>query len=185
MKKNMKKIQSFKKGFTLVEAMIAVAVLSTAVTGPLVIAQKGLASAIYTKDEVSAFYLAQEAVEYVRNIRDTNRIAGSSWLNGLAGCIVNSGGVGACEIDATFLDFTNLNAVKACSGGTCSDYLLFNNTSGLYNYGSGNPTKFVRSISMDNRASSKEATVSVTISWQTNLFSAKRTFTVQETIFHY
>ena len=69
--------QKFKiknRGFTLIETLVAIAVLSLAITGPMVIAQKGIGSAIYARDEVTAFYLAQEAIEYIRNVRDTNRI---------------------------------------------------------------------------------------------------------------
>ncbi|HVU06675.1 MAG TPA: prepilin-type N-terminal cleavage/methylation domain-containing protein [Candidatus Paceibacterota bacterium] len=171
------------KGFTLVEAMVAISILSLAVTGPLIIAQKGLGSAVYAKDQIIAAYLAQEAVEYVRNARDTNRITGAAWLNGLSACMV-SGGSEACEIDARKTDFLATGAVQSCPGGAC-DKVSFDPSSGLYGYGIGSATKFTRSISIDNRASAKEATMTVTVSWATNLFLPVRTFTVRETIFNF
>jgi prepilin-type N-terminal cleavage/methylation domain-containing protein len=171
------------RGFTLVEAMVAISILSLAVTGPLVIAQKGLGSAIYAKDQIIAAYLAQEAVEYVRNTRDTNRITGSAWLTGLSACAVSSGGE-ACEIDARKTDLLAAGAVTSCSGGVC-DPISFDGSSGLYGYGIGSPTKFTRSISIDSRASPKEATITVTVAWATNLFLPVRTFTIRETIFNF
>ena len=54
------------------ETLIAVLVLSLAITGPLTIAQKGLQAALISKDQDTAFYLARDAVEYVRFVRDTN-----------------------------------------------------------------------------------------------------------------
>ncbi len=180
-----------KRGFTLVEAMVAISILSLAVTGPLVIASKGLDSAIYAKDQITAFYLAQEAIEYVRNVRDTNRITGAAWLNGLDACLPDaSGNLQPCEIDARKTDFTSPGAIQVCPVGTC-DPLTFDadNTSswyGMYGYGIGNPTKFTRTITIDNRAgASKQAAVSVTIAWNTNLFSPPRTFTVQEYLFNF
>ena len=164
--------------------MVAISILSLAITGPLLIAQKGLASAIYSKDEITAFYLAQEAIEYIRNARDTNRITNSSWLNGLTACIVDSGGNGTCEIDARKTDFLSPGAIQICAASAC-DPISYDSTSGLYGYGIGSPTRFTRTTSIDNRASPKEASITVTISWKTNLFTPLRTFTVKETIFNF
>src|SRR4051812_29896076 len=108
--KNNKAGKGVQKGFTLVEAMVAISILSLAVTGPLVIAQKGIGSAIYARDQVTASYLAQEGVEYVRNVRDTNRIAGSPWLTGLSACLET--GLGQrCAVDARFSSSTTSGAI--------------------------------------------------------------------------
>ncbi|MDE1874962.1 MAG: type II secretion system protein [Patescibacteria group bacterium] len=174
------------RAFTLVETMVAISILSLAVTGPLIIAQKGIDSAIYAKDQITAEYLAQEAVEYIRNARDTNRIQGNSWLSGLSSCLVVSGSE-QCTIDARYPDFTSGGAVTSCPGGTCPA-ISFDSSSGLYGYAAGgtwSPTKFTRSVSIDNRASAKEAAISVTISWNTGLFLPIRTFTVREYIFDF
>lgn len=63
---------SCKSGFTLIESLVAITILVMAVTGPLTLASKGLTYASYAKDEITAFYLAREAVDAVRNIRDAN-----------------------------------------------------------------------------------------------------------------
>lgn len=72
---------SFAGGFTLIEALVAISILTIAVTGPLSLASKGLAYSSYAKDEITAFYLANEAIDVIRNIRDTNIKSGKGWLN--------------------------------------------------------------------------------------------------------
>lgn len=181
----------------MVEAMVAISILSLAVTGPLLIAQKGVGSAIYARDQITAFYLAQEAVEYVRNVRDSNRIskpAGNSWLYQFDECKEDgSGNPRFCQIDAQYSNFNeNADAIALCNdvsnpAGPCP-VLSFNSATGLYGYGVGGtwrPTMFTRSIFIDDRVSSKEALVSVTISWQTKLFTPRKTFNIREYIFDF
>ncbi len=174
------------KGFTLIEGMVAISILAISVTAPLMIAQKGVASAIYARDQITAFYLAQEAVEYIRNMRDTNRITGSAgWLDGLSLCF-DTGAGEKCTIDARYSDpFTNPQAILSCPLSGCQP-LLFDTTEGIYGYGSGwQQTKFTRTISISTPNSPKEAEIAVTISWNTNLFTPTRTFTIREHIFNY
>ena len=179
--------------------MVAISILSLAITGPLVIAQKGISSAIYARDQITASYLAQEAVEYVRNARDTNRILISSnpnisWLDGLSKCMPINNGSGtytlqSCTIDARLDYRTDPSAITTCPGNVCPAISFNSSTnqgsSGFYGYNIGTPTIFTRSITIDNRVSGKEAEVSVNVSWHTNLFSPLRTFTVKEYLFNF
>lgn len=66
-------------GFTLLETMVAVSLLMLSIVGPLTIAQKSVKTSTYTKNRTTAYYLAQDAVEYLRNIRDTNSLRGYDW----------------------------------------------------------------------------------------------------------
>ena len=199
-----KKLTIKNRGFTLVETLVAIAVLSLAITGPMVIAQKGIGSAIYARDEVTAFYLAQEAVEYIRNVRDTNRIGGYSggWLSQFssAGCLDASGQ--RCQINAIQSNFNSPlpgsadGAIQECSFGkvngvdTCKP-LYFDSTTNLYGYSTSNtsgdawaPTQFTRTVDIKQEPNdSNEAVITVTISWQTNIFSPPESFTVAEHIF--
>lgn len=59
------------RGFTLVETLVAVMLLSIAVVAPMSLASKSLGSAYYARDQITAFYLAQEAIEALRSIRDS------------------------------------------------------------------------------------------------------------------
>jgi len=58
------------RGFTLIETMVAVSILSLAVAGPLVTASRAIVAAQTARDQLTASYLAQEGIEYVRALRD-------------------------------------------------------------------------------------------------------------------
>ena len=77
-----------KGGFTIIETLVAVTVLMIAVSGPLVVASKGLTTALYARDQVIASYLAQETMEMIKNIRDNNLGAVNNpkaWLTSIRG----------------------------------------------------------------------------------------------------
>ncbi len=59
-----------RRAFTLIETMIAVAILSLAVAGPLTTASRAIVAAQTARDQLTASYLAQEGIEYVRALRD-------------------------------------------------------------------------------------------------------------------
>lgn len=173
-------------GFTLVEAMVAISILALSVTGPLTIAQKGIASATYSRDQVTAFYLAQEAVEYIRNARDTNGNNGVDWMTGLGECISEF-----CTIDARY-SFGNESALATFL--TENTPLISRNTStsdssaGLYGYEPSvgwTPTIFRRTVSIEPVGSDgNEVIVSVKILWSSNLFSPPKQFSVKEVLFN-
>ena len=75
------------RGFSLVEVLVGASVLIISVTGTLSIIARNVSSAAIAAERVTAFYLAQEALEYVRGVRDNNAITGASggWLDGLDG----------------------------------------------------------------------------------------------------
>ena len=74
-----------KKGFTLIETLVAVAILMIAIAGPLTIANKALTSALYARDQSIASNLAQESMEIIKNMRDNNIASGNDFTTGLTG----------------------------------------------------------------------------------------------------
>ncbi len=74
------------KGFTIVETLVAIGILMISIAGPLTIAHKGLRSALLAHDQVTASYLAQDAMEYLKNVRDINIIEGRDWTDGINLC---------------------------------------------------------------------------------------------------
>jgi prepilin-type N-terminal cleavage/methylation domain-containing protein len=92
------KNKNSKRGFTLIETLVAVTILSAAVAGPMVLSIKSIGSASVSQDQLVAFYLGQEVVEYVRNVRDTNLIKSNGWLDRLSDCKGANGSAG-CYID--------------------------------------------------------------------------------------
>jgi len=148
----------FKKqaGFTLIELIVSVFILSVAIVGVfsafsvITILTSGAA------DRLTAIYLAQEGMEIARNIRDTNWDSGTDWLTGLTGCETG------CQADY---------ASAAMSPGN-GDYLS-TNQSGLYGYGASDnssKTKFQRKIVITpitdiNGLSDHIIKVAVQVSW--------------------
>ena len=181
MTSNIKKIAA---GFTLVETLVAVLILSVAIAGPLTIAARGLNAALISKDQITAFYLAQDAVEYVRFKRDTYTLCiaagqttgscagATSWLGSGAGTLslcTSPSGAGlpnACYIDS------RANTITQCSAGNCSNALKYNSSSGAnyYTYTAGSNvanTIFKRSVKITNPLNGKsdEAQLTVVITW--------------------
>lgn len=75
-------------GFTIVETLVAITILMIAIAGPLTIAQKGLTASTYARDQMIASFLAQDGLEYAKNIRDNNLKNRDpiDWLYGLTSC---------------------------------------------------------------------------------------------------
>jgi prepilin-type N-terminal cleavage/methylation domain-containing protein len=71
MKKN--KIKN-NNGFTLIEALISIAILMLSVAAPLSLAGKGLIAADLAQRQIVAFYLAQDAIESLINKKTSNKL---------------------------------------------------------------------------------------------------------------
>lgn len=149
------------RGFTLIETLLAVLILAVALAAPLTIAAKAMNSALIAKDQTIAFFLAQDAVEYMRFLRDTNKLKGVDWLTGMGGCTGSDG----CRVDS------RANTIVACTG-ECP-VLNYNETKSWYTYDSTvslqiiNPTIFTRKVTLSSVASNaSERSVTVTVSWK-------------------
>lgn len=59
------------RAFTLIETMVGIMIITTAIIGPLSVAVGAASYAKDTKDKVTAIYLAQEAVDLLRFERDS------------------------------------------------------------------------------------------------------------------
>lgn len=165
------------RGFTLVETLIAISILILAVTGAFAAAQNGISSAIFSKDQIIAFYLAQEGVEYVRNVRDQNGLQGLPWLRGVAEagdpCEIGS----KCRVDAVA---ASGNLVR-CPITGCPNVKL--NGSGFYAHDSGTDTQFNREIILSEVVPNKEVAITVKVTWSKGLVNRK--FEARENIFNW
>ncbi|MEK7078247.1 MAG: prepilin-type N-terminal cleavage/methylation domain-containing protein [Patescibacteria group bacterium] len=84
---NLKKASSFKlhdQGFTLIEAIVAIGVISVGFVGALVILSKSASQAGFLRERIIASHLAAEGIEVIKNIRDTNWLVNRDWKAGLA-----------------------------------------------------------------------------------------------------
>jgi prepilin-type N-terminal cleavage/methylation domain-containing protein len=105
MKEKTKNIKIFSKGFTLIEALVAIAILSLSILAAFTAIQGNLQKVNVTQNKVVSYYLAGEAIEFIRNLRDENAIAnfrsietgGSAvgWLSGMSACVGQN-----CYIDS-------------------------------------------------------------------------------------
>ena len=166
----MKKILLKQKnsGFTIIETLVAVAILMISIAGPLTIAEKGLTAAIYARDQVTASFLAQDAMEYIKNIRDTNMKKGDDWTQGLQSCINSGSSSNPCKIDT----ITGINPITSCDPVNANTCYLYMSNNGIYTTASSNNTltKFQRSfylekptVGLDNNGD--EVLVRVTVQW--------------------
>ena len=148
-----------KKGFTLLEVIISISVLTVAVGGTYALISQTMRAASLANSKLIAAYLAQEGVEIVRNFRDNN------WLNQR----INPGlswkaGLGAGEYEA---DYNDAALVSFAAEGR---YLYIDSANGFYAYLDspelgGTQTKFKRKITIAEDGDDK-IDVIVRVFWQ-------------------
>ncbi|KKW19942.1 MAG: hypothetical protein UY63_C0004G0027 [Parcubacteria group bacterium GW2011_GWA2_51_10] len=164
-------------GFTLVETFVAVVLLSVTIVAPMMLTVRSLSSAYYARDQVTAFHLAQEAIEVVRHIRDSNilKIVYGESTNLFAGIPSTSG-------EAFYVDAPS-SAALDCGDSGCP---LLTTDGELYGYGEGGnwrSTKFTRAVRV-TAINPDELRVAVTVSWKSGPFK-ERTFTISENVYRW
>ena len=172
------------QGFTLIETLVAISILVVAIIAPISLATQSLSSAFYARDQVTAFHLAQEAIEAVRSLRDANI------LKNAYGEQVDL--MGDIPTDQPFIIDTRDNVITLCTSGTCP---ALKSDGNFYAYGtdpydSAEPgwttTRFTRTVSAAwvNPDNHDEMRVSVTVAWKTGVFQA-RTFTIFQDLYRW
>lgn len=156
------------RGFTLVETLVAITVIMTAIAGPLYAMQQTLKMSQSSRDQLVASSLAQEGVEFVRAIRDNNYLYNNylyvigtgqerSWLFGIDGTDSSTNCITAnCVVDPT------QNVVSRTIEP------LYLSTTGLYNQkATGAVTPFTRTVRITRIGGTMtEVSVVVQVSWE-------------------
>lgn len=153
------------KGFTLIETLVSLAILTTAVVAMIWVSGNGVSESLYSKNKIIANYLAQEGVEIVRNIRDGEIAGGAGWsgfLETVSDCSPSTG----CTIDATpVVPVISIQECVSEPGKICNKNFYLT-PAGYYTHQVvGNPTSFRRKIIVAPIGDS-EATVTVTVTWE-------------------
>jgi len=174
----------FTTGFTLVETLVAIGILSLSITATFTAVQNGIQNSTIARDQTIAFYLAQEAMEFIKNKRDENALnsisgGANNWLTGLSDvggdpCYFGK----VCRIDSP------AKTVAYCGGAfdSCPSLNQDPNT-GLFGYTFGwNPTIFKREIQFRQVVVDREVEVTIRMSW-TSRWGVK-SFQVTETLFN-
>ncbi|HOK97153.1 MAG TPA: prepilin-type N-terminal cleavage/methylation domain-containing protein [Candidatus Paceibacterota bacterium] len=153
-----------KNGFTLVECLVAISILIIGILSSFILVTKALYNATVIQDRLTASFLAQEGIELVRNIRDTNFIqslnsSGVSWRNGLGKGEASD----TCyTIDAFSPKGITLESVSCNS----SRPLKYYKDQNIYNYQTGEDTPFYREIKIEE-ISDDEIRVISHLKWKT------------------
>lgn len=154
-------------GFTLVETLIAVTILTLAVSGPLYTASRAIVSAQMSRDQLIASYLSQEGIEYVRAVRDNEflsayqtggaSVSSVAWTNFL-------NRISQCRTASCTFDPAGSGTLSQCSGQACTPLYLAPSNIYTQQSSSGTVTPFTRSIRATDVTASDEKITS-TVSW--------------------
>lgn len=140
------------RGFTLLEVIIAIAIIMVALVGILALMSQNVRTARVSRDQMIAGALVQEAIETVRSVRDSNWLANpddsAKWLNGL---------VGTFRVDAKLP--CGPPAYGCLLPAAAANLNLASN--GFYTYESGAATPFSRTVTV-----TAAGLVSATVAWQ-------------------
>lgn len=175
----MKKIIHQQEGFTIIESLVAITILVVVITGSMAAVQTGISSYTFSKDQITASYLAQEGFEQLRNIRDENAQNGLDWLAGISQISTDPCYFGqACTVSPIETTVT----IRCSVPGACA-YLRQDPTNGFYGYApSWVLTPFRREIILSS-INSDEISILVTIYWSKG--ASTREFRVRENILNW
>jgi prepilin-type N-terminal cleavage/methylation domain-containing protein len=137
--------EQLNKGFTLIEALVALVVLSIGLGPALVLSSSLSTTASVVKNNLVATNLAQEGIEVVRALRDTNWFNSTTFDNGLADGIYR----------------IEWNSDSLISLGTNPPLKEDN---GLYNYTTGTDTVFKRTITL-TKVNTAELKIVSDVTW--------------------
>jgi prepilin-type N-terminal cleavage/methylation domain-containing protein len=177
------------RAFTLIETLVAISIVTVAVSGPLVTASRAIVAAEVARDQLIASYLAQEGIEYMHAMRDDAYLAAYSigdpstassraWNDFFSGDSPSS--ITPCRSQSCELDPTQIIGVDTDSSpgaesnpnralhtceSTCAP--LYLNASHVYTQvASGNTkTPFTRKLDISQVGSGSEAKVVSKVSW--------------------
>ena len=140
-------IANNERGFTLIEAMVALVLITIAMGPVFILATSSVNAASRIEHNLIASNLAQEGIEVIRNIRDTNWLTGAAFDNNLP--------VGTWRVQ--------WDTVGGGLVAVGSNPVLKKNN-GLYNYPTGTDTVFRRTVTI-LKPNSGELTLISSVTW--------------------
>lgn len=145
-------------GFTLLEVVVALAVILAAVIGPVAMVSRSVYSIPQAKNQLIAVNLAQEGIELIRVIRENNVICQAKGAVGWTWDRDYTGAAGSTIIGSNrAIDTTDSVSVGCVGGvtvtnpritGACASTFLKLDASGRYGYLGNTPTQFTRCVTI-------------------------------------
>lgn len=174
--------QSSKRGFTIIETLVAITILVIAVTGATSAIQTGISSYIFSKNQIIAFYLVQEGFEQIRNMRDENSLKDQPWLTGISDVAGDPCFFGnACTVSPV-----ESPVPTRCSAPGSCPVLRQHKTEGFFGYNPDNnnwqDTVFRREIVLTS-INANEISVLVTVNWSKG--NVNRQFRARENLLNW
>lgn len=151
---------SSQSGFSLVETLVAISILLVATVGPMTIAAKALQSAQYSREQNTAFFLAQEGIEAVFAFRNEAGLAhvnnaatpSDTWLTNwrITPCRSSGNGCGFHFIDNQVADNPVISCTTAANN-PCRLYYDADDNRARYSHqvAGGTLTTFTRAVFVD------------------------------------
>ena len=150
-----KQANAWTRGFTILEALISVFVVIVGIGGVHAALVRNISHTSYAASKFVAIYLAQEGVEIVRAIRDTNWVKEIAWDTDIA----------QGDSEAIYSDIL-------LSGDYNGDFLKIA-ANNFYNYSLGDTTQFKRKITISDQTDLnigsdgfEKMTVTVEVTWE-------------------
>jgi type II secretory pathway pseudopilin PulG len=168
--------------FTLIEALVAISILIIGIISSFSLINHALYNANVIEDRLTAVYLAQEGLELVREIRDSNYV---KWLNDVSNVKWNDN-LTPGESIISFGD-KKLNPITNNS----IPYLYYHEDKGIYDYdssGGAKLTSFKRIITITEGGKADsgdlyELIVTVKMQWQTR--GINYSFEIEDHLFNW
>ncbi len=174
------------KAFTLVETLVAIAIFTTSITALMAVLASGISNTNYAKRKMTAGYLAQEGIEYIRNMRDTSVLSGADSQTGWNAFTFQ---MNLCKSSSNGCYFDAINehpiTIMPCTDSVICppEIMKYDLVTGKYNY---NPlavdSGFIRTINI-KIISSDEVRVISTVSWKQG--SGDYSITFSENLFNW
>lgn len=171
------------QGFSLVETLVAITILLIVIVGPITLVANSARSTAFANDQVIAFFLAQEGVEFIHAA--FNDLQLQSFANGYAGPtawarFTNKSTVnglyeecylGGCGIHLGTVWYGDV-MLKDCRTTDEACRLYYDDTEGVrgrYTHESSHQeTKFTRVITIDDSVTTGQAEIRSTVTWRSD-----------------
>lgn len=194
------KLTRLNKGITLIELIVAISVLTFAITGPMTLAASSLKATQDARNELIATHLAEEGIEVIHSLRDNNSSTDltpgpgyTGWTNHRVDFVTPCSNFG-CVVDVTAHAALpwGAGAVVACTNTDCAgeDMMYYNPNTGLYRQSIvalGAPwvvSPFTRHVAVAVVSATQQINVTSTVTFR-SVSGGTRTIVVSEVLYNW